>query len=327
MLSHTTLIRILYCTALALLLAAAFGLYILLQSKEVVYETVYVEARVEPFPVGVDPLARTIVETDLQNDLADENLASEPDTLLETILALFSDRDWYQNLASPVSRIVVVWPGQRKEEVTEHIGDILRWNTEERARFIEIITTSEPIMTDGTFYPGKYVTHRGATPEEVAQLLQDAFIENILDRYQSKVEEVVPLAEALIIASLLEREASDFENMREISGVIWNRLFIDMPLQLDATLQYVRANNGGTNWWPAARPADKFTPSPYNTYIHAGLPPAPIGNPSATAVLAALNPRSTTCVYYFHDTSKNYYCSETYEEHVDKLKATYGRGR
>ena len=76
------------------------------------------------------------------------------------------------------------------------------------------------------------------------------------------MEKQVPLNDALIIASLLEREASDFNNMREVSGVIWNRLFKNMPLQLDATLQYVRGSSRyEAKWWPAIKPADKYIKS------------------------------------------------------------------
>jgi UPF0755 protein len=115
--------------------------------------------------------------------------------------------------------------------------------------------------------------------------------------------------------------------MREVSGVIWNRLFIDMPLQLDATLQYVRGSRPSEQrWWPAVKPADKFLSSPYNTYEHDGLPPGPIANVSPEAILAALNPAITDCLYYFHTAQGGYHCSESYEQHVQKLQALYGRG-
>jgi UPF0755 protein len=101
-----------------------------------------------------------------------------------------------------------------------------------------------------------------------------------------------------------------------------------MPLQLDATLQYAKAGaSGEKNWWPVPKPADKFIKSPYNTYANEGLPPGPIANPSAAAVLAALNPHPTDCIFYFHDRNEGYHCSLTYEEHVRKLKIHYGRGR
>jgi UPF0755 protein len=100
-----------------------------------------------------------------------------------------------------------------------------------------------------------------------------------------------------------------------------------MPLQLDASLQYAKANNPNEpNWWPAVRPADKFIESPFNTYQNKGLPPEPIANPSVDAIVAALNPYSTDCVYYFHSPTREYYCSVTYEEHVRKLQEVYGTG-
>jgi UPF0755 protein len=156
-------------------------------------------------------------------------------------------------------------------------------------------------------------------------ILQREFTDSVLNRYTEEIEHTVPLADALIIASLIEREASDFQNMREISGVIWNRLFIDMPLQLDASLQYVKADNPyEPNWWPRVRPDDKFIDSDFNTYQNTGLPPEPIANPSVEAIVAALNPIATKCLFYFHSRSREYYCSETYAEHKEKLKEVYG---
>jgi UPF0755 protein len=142
------------------------------------------------------------------------------------------------------------------------------------------------------------------------------------------VESQVPISDALVIASLLEREAYDFADMRYISGVIWNRLFINMPLQLDATLQYVRGSQPyETKWWPRVVPADKFIASPFNTYEEIGLPPYPIANPSLEAVVAALNPRQTDCYFYFHDQDGNFYCTPDYEAHVALLKEIYGQGQ
>ncbi|MBP6924205.1 MAG: endolytic transglycosylase MltG [Candidatus Pacebacteria bacterium] len=329
------LIRGLYGIVLLLCIVTTAGIGLLLESKQFVFKKTITEENSvsvidsSPFPVSVDPKARTIIEADLLGNHTYETLAkkeeAENDTWQAKAVAFFFNRDWYQNLASPVSRIVVIWPGERKEEVVKNVGDVLRWNTEQRKIFTTLIEDSEPALLEGKFYPGEYIAHRGATPAEVAIMIQEKFNTDILNRYTQEVEAKVPLKDALIIASLLEREARDFENMREISGVIWNRLFINMPLQLDATLQYAR---GGTakSWWPAVKPADKYVKSPYNTYANSGLPPGPIANPSAASVLAALNPLSTDCIYYFHDTKGNYYCSETYEGHVTKLKAIYGRG-
>jgi cell division protein YceG involved in septum cleavage len=319
-----------------LLITGIFGaLLFMLQSQILVFESVRStpnETAQTPFPVSVDPSTKTINSNDaVVNQFYSETLARNPQSenrWYNQVASVMSDRDWYQNLASPVSRIVVIWPGDRKEEVASHIGKILRWSREEREEFISLLTNSEPALAEGKFFPGQYVTHRYATPQEVYQLVHDSFTSEILNRYTEDVAERVPLEDALIIASLIEREASDFNNMREVSGVIWNRLFIDMPLQLDATLQYIRGSYAYEPvWWPVPRPQDKFLSSPFNTYQNEGLPPTPIANPSSEAVLAALNPIETDCLFYFHRNNGEYHCSATYNEHVSKLRGFYGRGR
>ena len=116
--------------------------------------------------------------------------------------------------------------------------------------------------------------------------------------------------------------------MRLISGIIWNRLFMNMNLQIDATVQYAKANNRAvSSWWPKVLPADISRKSPYNTYLHSGLPPTPIANPSVASVLAALNPKSTSCLFYFHDSMGQFHCTDTYAAHVALLKKYYGQGK
>jgi UPF0755 protein len=74
-------------------------------------------------------------------------------------------------------------------------------------------------------------------------------------------------------------------------------------------------------------PGDQYRKSAYNTYLHPGLPPTPIANPSVASVLAALNPKNTPCLFYFHDAAGGFHCSETYTGHVTLLKKYYGRGK
>ena len=334
MLSRRFTIRALGGLALMLTIGAFLGINLLLMSKEVIFSYSFVTEDQpvvkESFPVGVNPVTKVITENPFVNQYYSESLASAAtsrDNWWNKVAAVFANKSWYQNLASPVSRIIVIWPGERKEEATKHIGDILGWNKEDREFFQELVETNEPPLTEGKYFPGQYVAHKGATPADIQQLINESFRSEVLERYTPEVSAQVPLDTALIIASLLEREASDFTNMREVSGVIWNRLFIDMPLQLDATLQYVKANNTSEpSWWPIVRPNDKYLTSDYNTYKNTGLPPSPIANPDTEAVLAALNPIATDCLYYFHSDDGSYYCSVTYEEHVTKLRSLYGRG-
>ena len=320
---------------LTICIGIAAGLLVVSQSQQISYkfasETQTIpETVVEPFPIGVDPKNATITEQIVIDDFYNEYLAqsdfqSNDNSWFARITAMFQTSNTFQMLASPVSRIIVIWPGERTEELTENIGDVLHWDAKERAAFSEYMTNNSLGFEQGTVPPGQYVTHHKASAEDIMMLMERTFADSVTERYTPEIETTLPLSEALIIASLIEREASDFQNMREISGVIWNRLFIDMPLQLDASLQYVKAENPyEQNWWPAVRPADKFIDSEFNTYQNKGLPPEPIANPSVEAIVAALNPTVSDCIYYFHSKSREYYCSETYEEHKTKLNEVYG---
>lgn len=284
------------------------------------------------FPVSVDPVREVIVENPEVEEYFDEHIAGSNGTArhvswIGKAIGKLALMDWYQNLASASSRLLVILPGERKEEVGAHFAKILGWSADEREAFIRTIAEAEPALGEGKYAPGRYIVVKGAGPEEVAELVLTRFSEEVLTRYTPSTDAVVPIEHALTIASLLEREAYDFEDMRLIAGVIWNRLFIDMNLQIDATLQYAKGSRPQEPWWPKVLPRDKYIESPYNTYENPGLPPAPIANPSVEAILAALNPKKTDCLYYFHDRNAGFHCAPTYEEHVALLKEYYGRGK
>lgn len=286
-----------------------------------------------PFPIGVDPIRQEISEVENVEAYVESEFAlPDPEIIktswLERTIRILVQLPLYQHVASLQERVLVIWPGDRYEQVVDHFGDILSWNTEERTRFQTLVQTNVEGIDEGMFYPGKYRLPKDATPEAAAALVNERFDREIRARYNEQIASRVRLQDALIIASLLEREADSFAHMREISGVIWNRLFIDMELQLDATLQYAKGSSPHvTSWWPPVRPEDKFIESPFNTYANEGLPPAPISNASMMAVLAALNPKKTDCLFYFHTANDTLYCSPTYEAHRDKLIELYGQGR
>lgn len=284
----------------------------------------------EPFPVGVDVARQEITELPHVEEFFTEHTDQKEHkktAWIQKALGKLALSGLYQNLASLSERILVIQPGERKEQIASHFGKILGWSAEDQKRFLELVTTTNPVVAEGKFFPGTYSVKRGATPEEVAWIILDTFNKKVFDHYSDDVAAKVPLRDALTIASLLEREAYSFDDMREISGVIWNRLFAGMKLQIDATLQYAKGTNSAKTWWPTPVPKDKYINSSYNTYLHEGLPPAPIANPSVAAILAALNPIKTDCMYYFHDKDSAFHCAATYEEHVALLKTYYGRGK
>lgn len=332
--------RVVAGLVLILLIILSAGFVFVLQSKQIALTHTQteqtakesVQQAVTPFPLGVNPQTQTIteqqgVDTYLTTHFAQEK-SSIKTSFLNRIQKKLLTRTWYQNLASPHSRVLVIYAGQRQEEVTDAFGDIMGWDDEQRAVFTLAVSIAYPNFTEGVFFPGKYIVEKNAPPEQIAHMVTDRFTKNIMLRYSTEVAQHVPAQTALIVASLLEREAYTFEDMRIISGVVWNRLFNDMKLQLDATLQYARGSEPHEPfWWPQVVPDDKYVQSPYNTYQHKGLPPAPIANPSAAAVLAALNPQNSDCLFYFHDERGDLFCSANYQEHVEKLRSIYGRGQ
>lgn len=292
----------------------------------------------EPFPVTVDPRSKLIVESEEVNEYLEGTnsplLASAGGAgnifsiVLTWVATTISNVPWYQNVAAVNTRFVTIYPGMRKEQVAIAFADTLGWNKTEKQEFLTPVSQSRLPLPEGSFASGVYAVGPHATPLAVQTLVNERFTKDILSRYSTSTEAIVPLNQALIVASLIEREAGGADDMRIISGIIWNRLFLGMKLQIDATLQYAKASTPMTlSWWPGVVPADRFRKSAYNTYLHAGLPPTPIASPSVASVLAALNPKSTSCLFYFHDKNRGFHCTNTYAEHVALLKKYYGRGK
>lgn len=337
----------------ALSLAASIGLFIVVVgvSFPAVLEidisrekgSQAVENGLSPFPVTVDPKRKAIVENNEVN-----RLLESPDSPLQAsalsagniahalfvwVASTIANSPVYQTLASVGSgdgtRFVTLTPGMRREQVAAAFGSVLGWTAAEKKAFLTPAPGHLLPLPEGSFVEGTYTVTKQTTPLMAQAFVNDRFSEEILSHYSTSTAAVVPLQQALIIASLIEREAGGADDMRLISGIIWNRLFLGMKLQIDATVQYAKASAApGYGWWPRIVPStDMARKSPYNTYRNVGLPPGPIASPSVASVLAALNPKSTPCIFYFHDSRQNFHCSETYADHVTLLKQYYGRGR
>ncbi|MDP2655303.1 MAG: endolytic transglycosylase MltG [bacterium] len=297
-----------------------------------------ISAMHEQFPVTVNPKDKSIVENALVNAFLDGsnsplqasawNVGNVFNSAFAWVAMTIADASLYQSIASPDGRFVSITAGMRKEQVANAFAKTLGWNAKQKKEFLTASPYSSLPLSEGSFFPGIYLVENGTSPLTAQTLVNERFSENILSRYGTTTAQIVPLNQALTIASLIEREAGGPDDMRIISGIIWNRLFINMNLQIDATLQYAKANTSATNsWWPTPLPSDRFRKSPYNTYLNKGLPPTPIASPSVASVLAALNPKNTPCIFYFHDASGGFHCTETYKEHVALLKKYYGRGK
>lgn len=321
--------------ALLIIVAAALPLFFTLVVK---YEQTKPETGLPAqFPVTVDPKDKLITEnTAVNNYLEGTSSPLEANIVqaanpflgtLESLLQTIAEAPLYEKLASISGlsgRLVTINPGLRKEQVAEILAKALSWNNQQKTVFLTPGSGSVLPLPEGSFLPGTYFVDNGMTPSMVQNLIDQRFTEDVLSHYGTSTAQIVPISEALTIASIIQKETIGNNDMRLVSGIIWNRLFANMNLQVDSTLQYAKANTNKTNeWWPNVVPSDKYIKSPYNTYLNSGLPPTPIASPSVGAILAALNPVKTSCLYYFSDKSGNFHCSDTYAEHVALLKKYY----
>jgi UPF0755 protein len=125
------------------------------------------------------------------------------------------------------------------------------------------------------------------------------------------------------IASLIESEARVDEDRPLIASVIYNRLAQGMPLQVDATLIYARGDASNRT----LSDVDKQIDSPYNTYVHAGLPPTPISNVSEASIRAAMAPAQTPYLYYVvADGEGRHAFATTYDEHLANIQRAEAAG-
>jgi UPF0755 protein len=135
------------------------------------------------------------------------------------------------------------------------------------------------------------------------------------NNYLKKVGELDK--QTLILASLVERETKGDAEKPVVAGILKKRLAQNWALELDATVQYALGKTG--NWWPDTTLADRKVKSPYNTYLHPGLPPAPIGNPGLASINAVKNAEESPYYYYLHDKSGVIHYASTLEEHNQNI--------
>ena len=232
--------------------------------------------------------------------------------------ALLTKLSFYVNLANPYVRIVKVDEGLRKEEIADVIGNKLNWSEGDKRNFISAYFAKDSASLEGHYFPQTYFLDKDASPLQVSTTMFDEFSKQTSKIKKPKSKQIINEDTILKIASIIQREAAGKYDMKLISGIIWNRIFSGMKLQIDSTLQYAKGNEEN-GWWTEVDPADKKLKSAYNTYLYAGLPPAAISNPGLAAIDAAYNPTPTTCLFFLHDRNRQIHCAKTYEEHKQNI--------
>lgn len=207
----------------------------------------------------------------------------------------------------------------RKEQVGEKLASILGWNEAKLKQWNSLFKDTD--YQEGVFYPDTYLIPVNESVEQVAQRFTQNFETKLAPLSEDFLSKNIKWTTGLKIASLIAREAAGREDMHLISGIIWNRLNQDMRLQIDATMQYTLGKNEDGSWWGAIDLDQKRKDSPYNSYLHEGLPPTPICSPNIEYIEAALNPEETDCLFYLHDANRQIHCAKDYKEHKENIKS------
>jgi UPF0755 protein len=147
---------------------------------------------------------------------------------------------------------------------------------------------------EGFLFPATYELKKGRPVKALVNEQLAHFRRNFetVDLNYARRKRLTPY-DVLIIASLIEREAMVAKERRLIASVIYNRLRDGIPLGIDATVRFVTGN-----WKRPLRQSELADPNPYNTRVHAGLPPGPIGNPGLASIRAAARPAKTKYLFY-----------------------------
>jgi UPF0755 protein len=169
---------------------------------------------------------------------------------------------------------------------------------------------------EGYLYPDTYKFAREVKPKEVVVTMVDHLRQVFNADLQARAQELkMTLHEVLTLASLIEKETGSGDERPEISAVFHNRLKKRIPLQSDPTVIYGLPNFDGN-----LRKKDLSSPSAYNTYRWAGLPPGPIANPGVQAIRAALYPSTSRALYFVSRNDGTHHFSVTLAEHNEAVE-------
>lgn len=173
-------------------------------------------------------------------------------------------------------------------------------------------------LLEGFLFPATYQFDKQASPHEVIDAMLSAFNKNFSSEFFERSKTLnLSVSDIVTLASIIEREAQVGDERAIVSSVFHNRLKINMMLQSCATVQYALGERKEVLTFK-----DLKVRSPYNTYAHRGLPPAPIASPGLESLKAALYPAETEYLYFVttNNGDGSHYFSKTLEEHNAAIK-------
>jgi UPF0755 protein len=185
----------------------------------------------------------------------------------------------------------------------------------ERLMADELLSGEIEIPPEGSVLPDTYDFERGEARSAVLARMQSAMTDYLDQAWEERSADaaVTSKAEAVILASIIEKETQVKDELGKVSGVMSNRIRIGMQLGADATTIYPITK--GKPLGRMIRVSELRDPNPYNTRAIFGLPIGPITNPSRAAIKAALNPEETSALFYVADGSGGHVFADTLEEH------------
>ncbi len=192
-----------------------------------------------------------------------------------------------------IPNLIKVFEGAWKSEVVASMITYGFTPGEVTKAFGQVVLPKGFSNSEGLLFPAQYSFPKGTTALAAVQAMVDRFkAEQVGQELLSSTGKYGPL-QLLTIASIVQAE-SDTQDFEKVARVIFNRLKISMPLQMDSTVHYVKRVRGQI----FLSTDSTLIKSPFNTYQHYGLPPSPIGNPGVKAMQAALNPAVGDWLYF-----------------------------
>ena len=233
------------------------------------------------------------------------------------------------------ARTITIIEGWTVSRIVAELADRTEHTEEAFTTALETGAVSSPYLPDpvddvtelqrweGLLYPAKYQIPEGSPADAILQNMSDEMVRRFETVDWTAIEDLgISRYEALVIGSLIEREAGIDQDRRLISSVVHNRLGVPMRLQIDATVIYALGSNPGQ-----VLAEHLETPSPYNTYRNDGLPPTPIGTVSEASLVAAVRPADTDFLFYVLKSQDGSHAfAVTYDEHQANVRAARAAG-
>jgi len=190
----------------------------------------------------------------------------------------------------------------------------------------QVLGTRVPSF-EGFLRPETYLVPADIKARELVRVMAEGFKSEWKPEWNTRLDSLkMSQLELVTLASIVEGEARADEERETIAGVYHNRLRIGMALQADPTVQYAISLKKGKRK-PRLFIRDYGFNSPYNTYLHPGLPPGPVNSPSRRSIEATLYPANVRYLYFVADTTGHHVFSTTYVEHLRAIRKIRNTGR